>query len=97
MSPYSAVAPASAPQPTACFSIQASAEPGVMPRVLELFAKRALIPTSWYSAVGPFRDLTIDIQMEGMDREQALQLAAAMRQIVSVEVVLTSEKRVLQA
>jgi len=97
MSPYSAVAAASVPEPTACFSIHASADPGVMPRVLELFAKRGLIPSRWHSAVGPSQDLVIDIQMEGMERDQALMFAAAIRQIVTVEVVLTSEKRMLQA
>ena len=30
---------------TACFSVHARAEPGVMPRVLELFAKRGLVPS----------------------------------------------------
>jgi len=30
------------PSVTACFSVHAHAEPGVMPRVLELFAKRGL-------------------------------------------------------
>ena len=34
---------------TVCFSIQAAAEPGVMPRVLELFAKRNLVPERWVS------------------------------------------------
>ncbi len=97
MSPHRAVATAPVPEPTACFSVQASAEPGVMPRVLELFAKRGLIPSCWHSTVGPSQDLVIDIQMEGMERDQALLLAAAIRQIVYVEVVLTSEKRMLQA
>ena len=32
-----------------CFSVQARAEPGVMPRVLELFAKRGLVPQNWHS------------------------------------------------
>ena len=38
-------------EPTACFSVAAAAEPGVMPRVLELFAKRGLVPTHWCSRV----------------------------------------------
>ena len=33
-----------------CFSVHAAAEPGVMPRVLELFAKRGLVPHKWQSA-----------------------------------------------
>ena len=37
---------------TACFSVQAVADPSVMPRVLELFAKRGLIPARWHSDLG---------------------------------------------
>jgi hypothetical protein len=33
-----------APACVACFSIHAEAEPGVRPRVLELFAKRGIVP-----------------------------------------------------
>ena len=78
----------------ACFSVHARAEPGVMPRVLELFAKRGLVPSSWHSATsGPEeRELTIDIQMQGMGLELADYVAACLRQIVHVEVVLTSRK-----
>src|ERR1700760_4369444 len=53
---------------TACFSIHAHAEPGVMPRVLELFVKRGLIPSSWHSTVYGTNqtELTIEIQMRGL-------------------------------
>ena len=37
------------PSVTACFSVHAHADPGVMPRVLELFAKRGLVPSAWHS------------------------------------------------
>jgi acetolactate synthase small subunit len=77
---------------TACFSVQARAEPGVMPRVLELFAKRGLVPSTWHSRVTG-EELAIDLQMQGLDRAAATYLAACLRQIVSVDVVLTSEKR----
>jgi acetolactate synthase small subunit len=78
-------------EPTACFSILAAAEPGVMPRVLELFAKRGYVPTHWYSRrIG--QELTIDVQMRGVDRDAAAYLAACMRQIATVEVVLTAER-----
>jgi hypothetical protein len=80
---------------TACFSVHAHAEPGVMPRVLELFAKRGLIPSAWHSTVcGTDRaELTIDIQMRGLGRELMDYIASCLRQIANVEVVLTSEKR----
>ncbi len=79
-------------QPTACFSVHAAAEPAVMPRVIELFARRGLVPSSWVSRVsGP--EITIDLQMPGIDAEAAHYLARCLRQIVSVDTVLVSEKR----
>jgi len=83
-------------EPTACFSVHAEAEPGVMPRVLALFAKRGLVPTGWHSRVSA-HDLTIDVQMSGLDRDATAYIAACLRQIPSVAVVLTSEKRSLDA
>jgi acetolactate synthase small subunit len=85
---------ASAPDPVACFSIQALAEPTVMPRVLELFAKRGLIPSRWHSDLGGRRqdELTIDFQVSGLTRDKADLIAHAIRQFVSVSSVLTSEK-----
>jgi len=79
-------------EPTACFSVHAEAEPGVMPRVVELFAKRGLVPTSWISRVSG-RELTIDLQLRGLRAEDAAYVAQCLRQMVSVDVVLVSEKR----
>lgn len=77
-----------------CFSVQAEAEPGVMPRVLELFAKRNLVPTRWVSDVaGPARrELSIDIQVEGLTPDLADYIARCLRQIWGVSAVLTAEK-----
>lgn len=77
---------------TACFSVTAEAEPGVMPRVLELFAKRGLVPSLWHSKVTPTGELTIDLQMDGMEATLARQIAANLRQIWGVATVLTAEK-----
>jgi acetolactate synthase small subunit len=75
---------------TVCFSVQARAEPGVMPRVVELFAKRGLVPQKWHcTAAGPA--LTIEVQMGGLGRDLAGYIARSMRQIIGVETVLTSE------
>ena len=87
-------APAVAPQPVFCFSVLAEAEPGVMPRVLELFAKRGLVPWRWVSDVsGPGGcDLSIDVQVAGLTPETHAYLARCLRQIWGVHTVLTSEK-----
>jgi acetolactate synthase small subunit len=76
----------------AYFSVHAQAEPGVMPRVLELFAKRGLVPTRWRSAVtgADRRDLTIDIEMRGLGRDALDYIAACLRQIACVDRVLAS-------
>jgi len=75
-----------------CFSVQARAEPGVMPRVVELFAKRGLVPQKWHSTTAD-EALTIDVQMAGLSRDLAGYIARCMRQITGVEAVLTSETR----
>jgi acetolactate synthase small subunit len=77
---------------TACFSVHARAEAGVMPRVLELFAKRGLVPSFWRSATSePDQSLlTIDIRMHGLEGEVMDYIASCLRQIVDVEAVLTS-------
>ncbi|MCW5700393.1 MAG: hypothetical protein KIT00_11185 [Rhodospirillales bacterium] len=85
--------------PVSCFSVVASAEPDVMPRVLEVFAKRGLVPSQWYSSVsGPRgRDLHIDVQIGDLDVPSRERIANSLRQIVYVELVLTSEKRLSQS
>jgi hypothetical protein len=66
-----------------------------MPRVLELFAKRNLVPDRWHSDVaGPGgRDLSIDIQVRGLEAREAGYIAACLRRLHYVDKVLTSEKR----
>src|ERR1044071_4407073 len=76
------------------FSLQARAEPGVMPRVVELFAKRGLVPQKWHSAASPSA-LSIEVQIGGLEHDVADYIGRCMRQIVGVETVLTSETRLL--
>lgn len=77
---------------TAFFSVTARAEPGVMPRVLELFARRGLVPSLWRSRVSGTGEgrLAIDIEMSGLGPDIADYIAACLRQIASVEVVLAT-------
>lgn len=74
------------------FSIRALAEPGIMPRVLELFAKRGLVPQRWNSAASE-AGLGIDVLVTGLDRDAADYIARCMRQIHGVETVFTVEHR----
>lgn len=92
MSPLAAVAADTSLTEAAYFSVHARAEPGVMPRVLELFAKRGLVPSAWHSATsGADRSrLTIDIEMCGLGHEVIGSIAACLRQIACVEAVSAS-------
>jgi acetolactate synthase small subunit len=72
------------------YSLLARPEPGVMPRVVELFAKRGLVPLAWHSTASAAA-LAIEVQIGGLEHEVADYIARCMRQIVGVETVLTSE------
>lgn len=88
-----AVAERPAVPPTACFAVQAAADPGLMPRILELFAKRGLVPTRLHGGLNDARDeLTIDVELAGLQSELAIRLAAEMRAVWGVSLVLTTEK-----
>jgi len=81
---------------TACFHVQARAEPSVMPRVIDQFARRGLIPTQWHSSLGGAdgETLLIDLQMPALEPALVERVAACLRQIVAVDCVLVSQKRI---
>jgi acetolactate synthase small subunit len=74
---------------SANFTVQARAEPGVMPRVMELFAKRGLMPGFWHSAVSGAA-LSIEIRIAGVERDTVDYIARCIRQVVGVDTVLTA-------
>lgn len=80
--------------PVSCFSVVAKAEPGIMPRVIQVFAKRGLVPSQWYSITHGTaqQDLHIDVQVPDLDPQLRELIAETLRQMISVETVLTSEK-----
>ncbi len=81
-------------RPTYCFSVFAAAEASVMPRVLELFAKRGLAPKRFYADVtgADGDELAIDVQADGLAAHTAEHIARSLRQIVHVDRVLTAIK-----
>lgn len=90
--------PAAEALPTYCFAVQAAADPGVLPRVMELFAKRNLVPSRWHSdlaRLGGQRgdELLIDIQVAGLAADEGDYIARCLRQQVYVQSVLTSVKQ----
>lgn len=95
--PAPANAPAASAVPAYCFAVHSAADPGVMPRVMELFAKRGLLPSRWHSDLvhggGAKPDeLVIDIQVAGLDAAEGDYIARCLRQQVHVLGVLTSVK-----
>lgn len=78
---------------TVCFLVEAIAECGVMPRVLEQFAKRNLLPHRIAADVAPETGiLEINLQMPGLTLEEGDQIARGLRAIIGVTLVLTSTK-----
>ncbi len=81
----------SVPEPVSCFFVQAVAEPGTLPRLLELFSKRGITPGRVHSSVSGQR-LHVDLEATALGDHQTACVAQAMRQIPTVELVLTSAK-----
>ncbi|HYM31759.1 MAG TPA: hypothetical protein VEU47_10690 [Candidatus Cybelea sp.] len=81
-------------QPTYCFAVTARVDPGLMPRILDQFARRNLVPSQWHAAVGGRfgEELSIDVQLQGVERREAERLASLFREMVGVSWVALSEK-----
>ena len=83
----------SAPQPSAIpslgvayFAVTANADPGAMPRILELFAKRGLVLD--YCRMDRFGNkLSVELEIAGLDPEQAAYIGRCIGQIYLVDAV----------
>lgn len=84
---------ATAPGRRVTFTVRADADPGVLPRVLELFAKRGLVPAmvrSDLAAEAETLDITVDVT--GMPRTESDHVANCLRGIPLVGQVLTTKR-----
>ena len=81
-------------QRVSCYAVEGEADPGLLPRVLELFVKRGLVPDRCFLQRHGRQGehLQIDLQVAGFDAATADNVARALRQIPLVTAVLTSEK-----
>jgi acetolactate synthase small subunit len=71
------------------FSIEAEAEVSVLPRVLELFAKRGLMPSRLSSRVDEgLGRLAVDLRVESLEEAVAEHVARCLGQLVTVSGVL---------
>ncbi len=94
--PHSTTEPVSATtEATQCFSVQAMADPGTLPRIVEVFAKRGLVPDRIQAAKAqaPKRDLVIEIDLDGYDAETARLIAQELRRQFCIEAVLVTESQ----
>jgi len=78
---------------TFCFSVHADNDVSVLPNVVGVLAKRSLTPERLISTM--FRhaegELHVDFHVAGLDQCTAELLAKAMRRLICVRVVLTSQ------
>ena len=75
------------------FTVRADADPGTLPRVLELFAKRGLVPASVASRL--LGDaMTMEIEVVGLARAESDHIGNCLRQIPMVTQVRLAERTV---
>jgi hypothetical protein len=80
------------PGPTFCLTVRTVADPGSLPRVLEVFAKRGMVPSKLFSVATGADELTVDLQVAGLDDDLGAIIANQLRSQVGIETVLTSVK-----
>jgi hypothetical protein len=84
-----APSPDADPAATTCFSVTGEASPGLLPRLLEPFAKRGLVPDAFHASAADGR-LTVEIRCGGMEAALAAYIGRCLRQVYLVERVLVS-------
>jgi acetolactate synthase regulatory subunit len=68
---------------TVRYCFEADAEPGVLPRALELIAKRGLVPARVF-AQADAEALNVEIEVEGLEPETAEHVGRCLSEIVGV-------------
>jgi acetolactate synthase regulatory subunit len=70
-------------QSTVRYCFEADAEPGVLPRALELLAKRGLVPARVF-AQADAGQLSVEIEVEGLESDTAEHVGRCLSEIVGV-------------
>lgn len=88
-----AAADCARPEPAtvkALFYVTAQADPGLLPRLIEPFAKLGLVPSRAHASAeaGDGCELTADLRVAGVDRQTAHLLDKALRRVVGVRSVI---------
>ena len=83
--------------PVWCYGVSADPSPGLLPRVLEFIAKRGLVPLTLHAVrclergpQGLEDTLSVDLQVDGLDRDTANHVRNCLEQIVGVRHVSMS-------
>ena len=71
---------------TVRYCFEADAEPGVLPRALELLAKRGLVPNRVFAQAADDA-LSVEIEIEGLASETAEHVGRCLAKIVGVRAV----------
>jgi len=89
--------PSAFPSSSFCFSVHGDADVGMLARLLEVVAKRGLLPARLHSDLVPeTAELMVDLQLADIAPSLGEEMAQAMRQIVGVRHVLTAVKSVAE-
>ncbi len=86
----------SKPARISCFSINAKADPSVLPRIFDMIAMFDLTPDRCHvsrSDLEPDRPLMIDLQFADLRDEDAHLLEKKLERMIAVTQILISEKR----
>ena len=71
---------------TVRYCFEADAEPGVLPRALELLAKRGLVPARVFAQAADDL-LSVEIEVEGLSPDTAEHVGSCLGEIVGVRAV----------
>lgn len=69
------------------FLLTADADPGLLPRVLQVFAKRSLVPGTLHADRLSADLLSVDLNVPAMPAARAMHIAACLRETVGVRTV----------
>ena len=72
-----------------CLSLRATAEIGVLARVIQQLARRSLMPSRMH-CTETGEQFLLDLQIAGVGEREGVILAESLRQVVGIDEVLTS-------
>ncbi|SMH52094.1 hypothetical protein [Azospirillum agricola] len=91
LTPPAAEARACAPERRVGFSVVADADPGTLPRILELVAKRGLVPEALSSLLAG-DTLVVEMEVTGLPKAESDHIGNCLRQIPMVARVTMAER-----